>query len=129
MTKEYLKEFMEELRHVQGLCSFVADWLYEVQKRTKKEEWEYSGFLTDEEMMYDDRLKVLDSLNVIEVEAESKEEALENVTNHSFVNEIVERTHISCDELDWDYNWLDTCEDRVEDVVEEARNDSTGFDR
>ena len=83
MTKEYLKEFMEELRHVQGLCSFVADWLYEVQKRTKKEEWEYSGFLTDEEMMYDDRLKVLDSLNVIEAEAgyiiDNMEGSLNNV--------------------------------------------------
>lgn len=54
----------------------------------------------------------------VEVEAESKEEAFEKVTDHSFVNEIVKRTHISCDELDWDYNWLDTYEDRIDDVVE-----------
>ena len=82
MTKEYLKELMEELRHVQGLCSFVADWLYEVQKRTKKEEWEIS-VLSDEESWYDDRLKILDSLNVIEAEAgyiiDNMEGSLSNV--------------------------------------------------
>lgn len=54
----------------------------------------------------------------VEVEAESKEEALENVINRSSVSEVVKRTHISCDELDWDYNWLDTCKDRTDDVVE-----------
>lgn len=55
----------------------------------------------------------------VEVEASSKEEALDKVTEHEFVDDIVKRTHISVEELDWDYNWLDTAEDRVDDVVEE----------
>lgn len=54
------------------------------------------------------------------VEADSKEEALEKVISHNLVNELVKRAHISCDELDWDYNWLDTCTDRTDDVVEEV---------
>ena len=68
MTKEYLKEFMEELRHVQGLCGFVADWLYEVLKKTKNERWGKSGDLTEEELLWHDRAFLLDSLNVVEAE-------------------------------------------------------------
>ena len=83
MTKEYLKEFVEELRHVQGLCGFVADWLYEVQKKTRKGKLTEISALTDEDLWYDDRMKILDSLNVIEAEAgyiiDNMEGSLSNV--------------------------------------------------